>query len=268
MYKLSGLYYGSITKVIPPNSKESLTKYQYEYDVYLTIDNYAQQTYRCTVMDGWFGSPIDYADHVLDQDYRVLVMFAQGLPHIGVIMGGSRKAEIKPKVTDGPSFLQHLRQTETEITPDGTYAVRTLDGETGPVASEILLTPDDITLTADKVTGLNEIKIDNANDAVTIKCGDLKITVRGDNTVTIAGDATLKVAGDVNLTCGNANVKAKKLKADVLTAEIKASQSVKIDAMQISLAGDEGMVLTTMTQPTCYVTGAPFVGSSKVKAGS
>jgi hypothetical protein len=268
MYKLNGLYCGTVIKVISPKDKESITKYQYEYDVHITLDGGAQQTYRCTVMDGWFGSPIDYADHVLDKNYRALVMFINGLPNIGVIVGGSRKAEIKPKVTDGPSFLQHLRQTETEITPDGTYAIRTLDGETGPVASEILLTPDDITLTADKVTGLNEIKIDNANDAVTIKCGDLKITVRGDNSITIAGDATLKVAGDVNLTCSNANVKAKKLKADVLTAEIKASQSVKIDALQISLAGEEGMVLTTMTQPACYVTGAPFIGSTKVKAGS
>lgn len=269
MYSLNYMYQGVVSKVIPPTDSASLTKYQYEYEVVVTLDKGVQQIYKCICMDGLFGSPIDFEDRILDQNYRVFVMFPRGQPQLGVIVGGSRKAKIKQKKQGrGPRYLKHFREVEQEITSQGELFLRTLDADEGPTASQIKLTKENLELTSNEDKSTNYIKLDQSTESITIKTGQLEITVQKNSEITISGNAKLTVRGSVNLECEDATVKAKTITAEANTATVKATQSLKIDSMKVVVAGDEGQVLTTMTQPNCYISGAPFVGSKKVFAGS
>lgn len=269
MYKLPMMYMGVISKVIKPTDSASMTKYQYEYEVEMALDGGMLQTYRCICVDGQFGSPFDFEDQVLDKNYRVFVMFPRGLPQLGIIIGGSRKSNVKEKVEgNGPRYLKHLRETEQEVTSDGEYSIRTLTKSDGPTASEIQLTKTQLVITSNKDKSTNTITLDQDDVSITVKTGTLTITVENNSKIAINGNATLDVKGDITINCSDAKIKADNIKADVKNATVKASQNVKVEAMKVTLAGDEGQVLTTMTQPTCYVTGAPFKGSTKVFAGS
>lgn len=270
MYSLPGLYVAVIVEIIPPNSAKSQTKYQYEYQVSLTLDGYIQQQYRCITSDGYLGAVYDFEDRVLDVNSRILVMFPNGIPTLGVIIGALRRAKIAPKMEgSGPRYLKHFRNTEQEITSNGELYLRTLSQDTGPTASEISLSRENLKLTSNKDNSNNYINLDDASNKITIKAYNLEITVEKDKTVTIGGDAKIKASGNIVIECADATIKAKKLNANISgSAEIKVSNNATIDAKKISLAGQEGQVLTTATQPTCYVTGLPFKGSSKIFAGS
>lgn len=270
MYSLNSLYVGEIVEVIPTTSEKNKNKYQYEYTVSIAVEGFVQQKCRCVALDGYIGSFYDFEESVLDVGSRILVMFPNGIPNIGIIMGGLRKTNIPFKVEGkGPRYLKHFRETEQEISSKGIMSFRTLTKNTGPVAAEVSLTKETLELSSSKKSNKNFIMLDEKNDKITIKSGEMEITVTKDNNVNITGNAKVKVGGSVTIECGDATIKAKNLNANISgSAKIKVNQTATIDAQKINLAGQDGQVLTTTTQPTCYVTGVPFRGSSKVFAGS
>jgi len=256
--QLDGMYFGTIEQVLSPKDSFNMSKYQYEYIVLITCDLYSQMPVRCIALDP-FGSFNAFQDTIFDVGHRVFVALPNGDRTLGVIIGGSRFYGV---ATD-PALGLHLSRRFNEVTESFTKAgAYTIVSDDGP---NFALKKTSITL--DDASG-EKIILDKVNKKITIECKDWSVEVKGTCVINVAGKATVSAAeADVNIK-GKANVIAGDARVQASGAvDVKAGGNVSIDGSLVKMNGGDGGVLTTVSQPRCYVTGVPFVGSGTVKAG-
>lgn len=277
---LTGLHFGTIEKVVPPSDDKNESKTQYEYEVNITIDRFASIPVKCILMDRFGGWYDEYEDRILTAGTSVFVMMPRGNRVTGVIIGMPRMSTVAqteptgkpladpPYSTASPGFPSSRRYEKYFLNFTETYEKNTTLGEwtfkhdLGPF----------IKVEGTKVTisnGATET-ITIGEGSVTVEAVDAKIDAKKSVEVKALG-------GDINVTAtiGNVNVKANEVKVNCKTVDVKCKDA-KIVANKVdikALSGIDlnkilgGMVLTTMTQPTCYVSGIPFKGVPNVKAG-
>ncbi len=263
-----GLFFGVVQQVFPPDHEQNKSKFQYEYQVIMTGAGYSTIPVRAIVMDR-LTHVNNSEDVILDINSRVFLEFPMNDSTVAVIIGGSRsRPEVQPTSTRAV-YRNRINETEYEVGDEGELSLRLRDQPDGPIGPELELTKELITIYGDKEAADNGILIDRTNKKITIKTGDWEVTTEKKGTITIGGDANIVVKGKANIEAGDTTLKTKKLTAKIDgNAEITVSGKLTAKAQFIELNGNEGMVLTTATQPACYVTGVPFKGSLKVKAGS
>lgn len=263
----SGMFFGTITEVFPPDSEQNKSGYQYEYQVSVIGHLYSTVPVRAIVMDT-FPHLYNSEERTLDKGSKVFLMFPKNDPAYGVIIGGSRSRPETMKTTKRSVYRNRINETEYEVGDEGELSLRLRDKADGPIGAELELTKQKITLYMDKEAEDNGIEINKLTKKITIKTGEWEVTTERGVTLNVGGDAKVTVSGKAELIAGDVSVKSKSLKATVAgNAEVTVAGKLKAKAQFIELNGEVGGVLTTETQPTCYVTGIPFVGSMTVKAG-
>lgn len=258
--KLDKFYFGKVTHIYAPNHPKNKSKYQYEYEVLITGDDYAQLPMRA-IRNDEFGGLDDYSDEILSVGANVFVLFPRGDASIGIITGGGR---FYPKAQDpalGKYYLKRFNKIEASIDKDYNYMVKSDSGPFLQVKTNKVVLDDSVgesvVLDKDKKT----LFIDANKWVVHIK-GDANITVDGNLTATVAKSATVK-AKDVSVT---ADASAK-IKCKDLTAE--ASGNANIKASSISLNGQGSSITTEQSHQNVIdlITGVPCVGVPTVKSG-
>lgn len=256
-----GMYFGTIDMVLPPNHDFNVSKYQYEYIVLVTCDLYSQLQVRCVALDP-FGSFNAFQDTIFDIGHRVFVQFPQGDRTVGIIMGGARFYGDPSSPDLGVRLQRRFNELVETYGKDGSWEIRSDAGPVARVAKDRILLDD--------ASG-ESILIDKANKKILVNCQDWNLEVKGACVINVAGAATVKAASIAAEISGDAQVRAKSAKIETSgEATVKAGGTVKVDGSSIELNGSGGQVMTTGpqgSQPRCYVTGAPFVGVSNVKAG-
>jgi hypothetical protein len=270
-----GVQFGIIQEVFPPSHKENIGKYQYEYTVDVKASQHSTVPSRCVRIDPSGGGLFSYDDIVLTVGSTVFIAFPGGNTTVGIILGGSRKASTPQEETGKHNYKNRFNQINQIITDAGDYMLQhsSTAVSKGP---NINLNRDKIKIDDGGVAGTGAasqmVEFDRLGNTITVKAGTLNINVLKGATINVTG-------GDVTIDCINATVTAKK---DVsvsglninLESKVKALLDAKLEAsikaQIIKLNGDgvPGQVITTLTQPTCYVTGIPFIGSKTVLAGS
>ena len=89
MNYLPGFYFGMVTNVYSPKDKENASKYQHEYQVLVTGEDYSSIPCRCIRIDA-AGSGDDFDDTILQVAAKVLVQFPRGDASLGIIIGSTR----------------------------------------------------------------------------------------------------------------------------------------------------------------------------------
>lgn len=256
--QLHGMFFGTIDQVLSPSHPFNVSKYQYEYIVLVTCDLYSQMQVRCIAMDP-FGSFNGYQDTVFDTGHRVFVMFPKGDRTLGVILGGSRFYGPATDVNLGLHLKRRFNEIEESFTKKGAYTVVSDDGPS------LQLTKTNISLDDDSG---EKIVLDKTAKKITIECKDWQVEVKGSCTINVAGPANISAAEANIMIEGKADIKTGEASIDASgSVAVKAGGTVKVDGSVVKLNGGTGMILTTMTQPRCYVTGVPFIGTPTVKAG-
>jgi phage baseplate assembly protein gpV len=267
MNPLYGLYFGTITKVFPVGHPKNTTKYQTMYSMVITVDLYCSLPVTAVKMDS-NGGYDNFEDEQLRPNDQVYVMFPKGDRSMGVIMGGIRSYHEAQDPAQGYYYNKRFNGIETEIDSLGNWSVTADQGPNAQVTTSKVILDDS---EGEKIT------LDMDTKTMTIDAGTWNVNVTASANINIAKDVSITVGGDANITVtGAANVKAKTLDADIGgSAKIKckslnaeASGSAKIKAATISLNGQMGQVLTTMTSPIVdFITGIPTQGVPTVSAG-
>lgn len=271
MNKLYGLYFGTIDAVYDTKNDLNVGKYQYEYRVIVTADLYSQIPVKCVRADPNFGNFNGYDDQTLEVGYRVFVMFPNGDPTVGVIISGSR-FHPTPHTDEGVFKRWRFGPIQQGVNKNGRWEVHHRPFANGPKGPNIYMDENGIFLGDQGLLGDAQdfIKIDWPNKTITINAAS-GFTVQ-------CKDANITAIGKVDLTCidleakiaQSAKISALKLEATIATeAKIEVFGVANIKGQIIKLNGDlaGGGVLTMTSQPTCYITGIPFVGSTTVIAG-
>jgi hypothetical protein len=259
--ELDQLYYGTVEQVLPPGHALNVSKYQYEYIVLATCDLYSQMQCRCIRLDP-YGSFNNFEDHTFEVGARVFVLFPRGNRTVGVILGGSRFYGPATDVSLGYHLKNRFNEIEQTYTKDGSWELESDDGPRMAVRKDRIEIDD---------SEGESIVLDKAAKRIEVKCKDWDVQVEGGCSITVKGAATIKAqSADVQVEA-ECTVKAAEIKAEASgNVEIKAGGKAKVDGSSIELNGFLGQVMTTGpagSQPRCYVTGIPFVGLPKVKAG-
>ena len=262
-------YFGTIEAVYDPDHKLNFSKYQYEYKIIISGDDYAQIPVTAIVLDE-FGSPDNYRDKVYSVKDKVFVKFPKGDRSMGVIEGGVRSYTKPQKLSDGKYFLERFNRIETKVDK---YFVWSVTSDYGPKAE---IHPDKIVI--DDSQG-QRIVYDKKQKIMTIDATTLNINVTGNATVTVNGDLTANVKGKTSVTSkGEVSVKSDadvkvdakgkaqvKAKGDV---EVESKGMAKVKAKMINFNGQAGDILTTVTDPVIdLIFGIPTQGVPNVKAG-
>jgi hypothetical protein len=274
---MQGIYEAIVEAVYPPNAPENISKYNYEYRLLVTMDNYAQVPVLNAVMKDEFGSIDDRHDIVLAPGSRVLVMFLRGYITEAIIIGGIRgfKGKVDPALN--VHVLRRFNRFQTGIDKTNSWFAVSDDGPFQRIEPNKIIIDDSQgqRITFDKIS--KTITVESELWNIDIR-KDVTMTVGGNVTASIKGNANLSVDGDVTLTTKgnlkadigkkadikvqeNANVKCKNL-----TAQAEGRASIK--AQEINLNGSGGRVVTTLTDPVVdLITGVPSVGVPTVKSG-
>lgn len=201
-YDWSRLFFGEIEKVFEPNDPQNPTKYQFCYQVLLTVDNYAQVPCKAVRMDP-DGSFLNYGDRKLAPGYRVFVLFPRGDRSLGVIIGGSRLFNQPQSTADGFYLRDRFNEVQFGVDQTGNWAVAS-DGGPNAQVNKTRVTIDDSV--GDSVT------VDKAAKLVTIKGNALSVVIQGDANVQVNGNLNAKVGKDCNIQAGGtATIKADKI---------------------------------------------------------
>jgi hypothetical protein len=241
---LDSYYFGMIMNVWGPDAPESASKYQYEYQVLVTGEDYASIPCRC-IREDKYGSRDDFEDIILAVGTKVMVKFPRGDKSMGVIMHGTRAYVAPQNPALGRYWMNRFNKIVRYIDKNGNYSVTS---DAGP---NLQVNTNKIVL--DDSTG-ESIVIDKDAATITITAKTWNVNINGDATMTIGGKLTATVTGD-------ATVNADKV-------VVKAKGSAKVDAQSIELNGQGGQVLTTMTDPVVdSIFGIPTQGVPNVKAG-
>jgi phage baseplate assembly protein gpV len=255
--KLHGLYFGTVMDVIYPEDALNTAKYQTQYRVILTGELYNQFEARCVVTDK-FGGDDEFEDVTLRRGVKVLVQFPLGDPSIGVITGTIRSAADSQSRSDGYYYKKRFNKITESIDKADVWTIEHDDGTMIRIESNRILIDDG---------DGNSILIEQGSK-IKVMSGELDIEVADNAVINVSGNVTVK-ASNISVEGDDVSVKCKSLDANVSgSAKIDAKGSVDIKGSNIKLNGEMGQVITTMSQPVCYVSGIPFKGSTTVKAGS
>jgi len=278
----SGIYFGTITAVYEPKlgvNETDSSEYQYIYEVVVATEQYAYLPVRCTRMDPVGGGQFNYDDIIFTVGQGVFVGFPFNDTSRGVIIGGRREHADAQAIDGAIRWMRRFNEINQSISNNGIWKLQHISATytNGP---SMILNQDQILFNDGGPTGqpgddlAQSIEIDARNNTITVNSGEWTLNSRQGVTINVT-------AGDVNVNCINSSLTARQavnVKAETgdvnvegLNANVTAQIRAKVDAKQILLNSNgnplEG-VMTTLTQPTCYVTGIPFRGSTTVKAGS
>jgi hypothetical protein len=223
------LLYGTVQAVFPPGVPQNVNGYQYEYYVLAVGDNYAQVPLHHVLVSDEFGAFDEFNDRVLEKNQKVLVAVLRDYS-MPVIVGAIRNSRTITSAALGHHWTRRFNKVNTSIDKDSNWSVKSDSGPSAQVNTDSVVLDD---------SSGEKIVLDRVNKIMTIEANRWTVIVNGDASIKAQGNVTVEAGG-------NADVKAE----------------------NVTLAGEDGGVLTTATQPTCYVTGIPFKGSGKVKAGS
>jgi len=222
------LLYGTVTAVNPPGSPNNNDGYQYEYSVLVVGPNYAAVPLSHVIKSDAFGAFDEYDDATLKTGQKVLVACLRDYS-LCAIVGAIRNTKTLMTAVTGHHWTRRFNKFTQQIDSSGNYSAKSDSGPNLNVTTTTVLLDD--------AAGDN-ILLDAANKVLTINANAW--------TVNVQGDVNITVKGNVNVKCSDAVV----------------------DADSVTLAGDDGDVVTTATYPSDYVTGIPIMGSTKVKAGT
>ena len=275
MIELSGIYFGTIVEVLPPGDPKNRGEYQYEYMVEVAMPLYANLPTRCIRMDPCGGGLYNYDDIILGTGYMVFVAFPMQDHSVGLILGGARKHSDKQRVDGALRAERRFNEILQGVSQDGTWSVKH-ESTVIPVGPSLTVGNGLIEMKDGGVTGTGlleqSISIDRLTNTISINAGTWNVDAKA--------AATINVIGNCNISCLNATVDAK-LNANInaTNVNVKAKLNAKVEAnliasikgqfvhLNASVPGIIGQVITTATQPTCYITGIPFQGSKSVFAG-
>lgn len=185
-YDWNRLFFGQVEAVFNPSDAQNSGKYQFEYQVLVTVDNYAQIPVRCIKMDP-YGSYSNYEDAKLAPGYRVFVMFPRGDRSLGVIMGGSRQYNGGPQqASDGYYWRHRFNGVNQGVDLNGFWKVISDQGPFASVTTSQVILNDGAT---------ESIVLDKAAQTLTVNSNTLKVIVNGDATVQVGGNAQVTVTG-------------------------------------------------------------------------
>ncbi len=245
MNRMDSFYFGMITNVYSPTDKENASKYQYEYQVLVTGDDYSSLPVRCIRQDE-FGSGDDFNDLVLAVATKVLVQFPRGDRSLGIIVSATRNYAAPMDPGLGRHWRRRFNKLVQMIDKDGNYSIESDSGPNLHVKVDKIIIDDSA---GQKVT------FDKASKTLTIECNELKVNVVGNATVDVKGNLTASVGGDITAKAGG-------------KAKIEAGGDCDVKAKKITLNGQAGEVLTTMTDPVVdTIFGTPTMGVKTVKSG-
>ena len=190
----------------------------------------------------------------------MVVVFPQGEILAPIIVGCLKSAEYTQTLADGVNYTRRFQEITTNINRFGEWSVTSDDGPNIRVEKEVIILD---------ASQNQKIVIDKTNKKISVDAGDFDVTLTGNATINVTGNVTLSCDKASVTAKGNIDAKCKDLSVNASgAANVKASKDVKIDGKSVLMNKGTGEVLTTLTQPTCYVTGIPFQGSKTVKAGS
>lgn len=254
------LLIGTVTDVIPPEDQRSATRYQHEYYVLATDSLFTQVPLKNVLKMDMFGAPDEFSDAILRQGQMVLVTFIGDDYTRPVIIGALRNSPTKTSAEPGDHWLLRYNKINQKVDAQANWSVTS---DSGPLAT---VKTDSVIL--DDASG-ERITLDKTNGVLTVEARSLKVVVKGAADVQVEGDATVSTKNATVTVNGDAKLEASG-KVDVKAGgdvAVEAAGNATVDAAQIELNGGGGQVLTTQTQPRCYVSGIPYVGVSTVKAG-
>lgn len=264
-----GMFFGTINKVYVPSDSQNISGHQYEYDVVITMEPYCQRVSRCIKSDPSCGSTVNFEDEVLDLGQRVFVEFPLADRTMGVIVGGSRSIPLGT-VEEDIKWLKCFNMFEQKVDSDGVWTVKSyLDPLKKTVGGNISINDQVVRIGDNQTLSAVEdyIEFDGTSNSITIKAGTWTVNVLKSANITITGDVTIQCNNANVQATGTVDIKAQTVNATALTdINLKSASAVNIDAPSIVLNKGLGQVLTTISQPTCYITGLPFIGSTTVKA--
>ena len=261
--QLDKLYTAIIEKVIEPGADGDLSNgYQYQYQVLINGEHWSTFRAICVRMDQAAGR--DYTEEsILSTGLRVFVMFPCGSKSLGIILGCSRQYLAPQDPSRGKYWARRFNLITETIEKDKTWQLKHDLGPFVKVEGQIVTVSDSY---------CNEVIIKAGTPlgggSVDINAGALNVTVKGDVTLNATGDIKV-TASNATVTAQNVELKATSVKATVAgDVSLTATGNVDVKATAVNLNQIlGGQVITTMSQPTCYVTGIPFVGVPTVKAG-
>jgi hypothetical protein len=234
--KMHGYFFGMIQEVYSPIDPKNVSKYQYEYQVMLTGNEYATIPMRCIRKDS-FGSGDDFDDMIMQAGDKVMVQFPRGDRSVGIIHHSTRNYVAPQNTALGRHWRTRFNQIVKYIDANGNYSVTSDQGPNLQVNTSTIVLDD---ASGDKIT------IDKSAKSITIDCGTWNVNV--------SGNATIKVTGDVSLTAAN--------------VDVTAQENAIVKAASIQLNGSSGQVLTTVTDPVIdTIFGEPTMGVPTVVAG-
>lgn len=274
----SGVYVGTIVDVLPPSHPLNDSKgYQYIYEVAVATEKYAYLPVWCIRMDITGGGVFNFEDVILGKGNQVFMAFPFEDTSKGVILGGPRE-ETNPVKEEGLiRWEKRFNEISQSISFDGVWKLQ--------YKTEVLTSGPSMTLSKDTIliddggptaTGIDSqyIEVDPKNKTIKIKSGEWTLEAKTGVTINVA-------SGDVSINCVNTSISSRQsidvkaasgdVSVEGLNVNVKAKKQAVVEGTQILLNSKMNPlngVITTTTQPTCYVTGIPFRGSTTVLAGS
>lgn len=245
MSKLNSYYFGMITDVYKPTDPENTSKYQYEYRVLITGDDYASIPVHCIRRDET-GSRDDFEDLILDVASKVMVKFPRGDRSLGIIECSTRAYPAPQDVSLGRHWRRRFNKLTQMIDKDGNYSIVSDKGPNLHVKTDKIILDD---------SAGQKITFDKASKTLTIECNEFKVNVVGNATIDVKGNLTASVGGDLQAKVGG-------------KANLEAGGDCDVKASKITLNGKAGEVLTNITDPVVdSIFGQPTQGVKTVKAG-
>jgi len=262
-----GVFVGTIEEVLPPGSNGNISGYQYEYQVAINTEKYSRLVAKCIKMDYSGGSESNFEDEILESNSRVFVEFPNGDVSMGIIIGGSRSYPLA-QPDEGILWRKRFNLVDQTIDNDGVYSVGIRPIVEGPIGTHITMDESSVTIGDGKeLPTQDSIIVDQASQTITVTCGTWEVKALKEANITVIGDVTVKCKNLNATVLGDASLKAKSLDVTALgEINIKSAQGINMDSLQISMNKGAGNVITTLTTPSCYITGIPFVGSPTVRA--
>jgi hypothetical protein len=268
--KLDSYYFGMIMEVFAPTAKENASKYQTEYQVLITADDYAQLPVRCIVKD-MYGTRDDFEDIILTVGSKVMVCFPRGDRQVGIIQHGTRQY-INPQ---DPKLGRHWRNRFNKIVryidKDGNYSVTSDQGPNLHVKVDKIVLDDSVgeQVILDKTAktifiNCKDFTID-VKQNINMKVGkDSTVAIQGNSQITVQGNATVNITGDLIATAKNIDVTAQQsAKVKCKEGEITASGQLKLNGKKI-IQNKEMSGMTTENSHMGLIdliTGVPVVAS-------
>jgi phage gp45-like len=271
--RLDSYYFGIISKVLSPQDKDNASKYQYEYEVIITVDDYAQMPVRC-IREDKYGTRDDFEDVVLEAGSKAMVMFPRGDRSLGVIMHSTRSYVVPQDPGLGRHWRNRFNKIVRYIDKNGNYSVTSDQGPNLHVKTNAIVLDDSVG---------EQIILDKDKKTIFINCKDFTIDVKGNvsmavaqnSTVSIKGNSSLKVEGNATVdVTGDCSVTAKNLNASIKqSAKVKckeleatATGNAKIKAAKITLNGESSGITTANGHQNVvdFITGVPVIPSKTV----